>query len=198
MVHAEATPQFHFKVGLPFSIFTRGIQRPSRPHTLKRLVEICPPVRTSAKSVDVYVNNSAYARRHRSLPEFRKCISRSVTYCVKPWNSGSDRCRSSMQFPTLSMLLSGFHAARVVALGEVMLDRFVAVGRTSRALGILLCDSRPTAVPEIPPPPTIATQKLWPLSAMGTKSPPRIDIKPRHCDTRSMRTEISSFMHSAG
>jgi hypothetical protein len=28
-----------------------------------------------------------------------------------------------MQFPTLSTLLSGYHAARVVVLGDVMLDR---------------------------------------------------------------------------
>jgi hypothetical protein len=51
---------------------------------------------------------------------------------------------------------------------------------------------------EISPAPTDTAQKLRPAFAMAAKSPPRIDIKPRHRDTRFMRIEISSFMHSAG
>src|ERR1700683_3018525 len=46
-------------------------------------------------------------------------------FCARRWNNGSAWCSAAVTFESQYRTLSAFHSARVIVLGDVMLDRFI-------------------------------------------------------------------------
>jgi len=70
-----------------------------------------------------------------------------------------------------------------------------AVGLTPRLAEWIPRDSRRNPVLEICHPPTIASENRSSALVLVVKSPPRIDITPRHRDTR-IHDDENHFLHA--